>query len=152
MRVKATIIISLKALASQWKQVLLIYAIFPLVLSLFMGYTQRDVFNPEVNMDKINITIIDEDNSNISKGFKDLFLSEGIKELFNITEEGDYIFTIPEGYEANILAFKDTTINVEEKERVSRNNEIIIKTIASEYGKKLTEAMMISSNIDKLNV
>ena len=150
MRVKATIVVTIKGLISQWKQLIVIYAIFPLLLSLFMGYTQRDVFKPEVNMDKINITIIDEDSSNFSKGFKELFLSEGIKELFNITDKGDYIFTIPKGYEENILSSKDITINIDEKERVSRSNETIIKTVIEEYGKQLTETMMIQNRIGDL--
>jgi ABC-2 type transport system permease protein len=152
MRVKATIIAGLKAICSQWKQVLLIYVVFPLILTSFMGYVAKEAYRPETNFKKIDVSIIDKDNSESSKSFKKLFYSEGVKELFNVTDKGKYVITIPEGYESNLINLKQNTILVNEKERVSDSNETIIKAIINQYGKSLTETMIISDNIKKLNV
>ncbi|MDF2674904.1 MAG: family transporter protein [Clostridiales bacterium] len=152
MRFKATIWFSLKAILVQWKQVLLMYAIFPLLLSTSMGYFQKDVFKPETSIDKINITIIDEDNSEASKGFTRMFKSEGIKDLFNVTEDGQYLITIPDGYQEGINNLRDVSIRVDEKERVSRTNELIIKAVVEQYGKHLTKSITISNKIESLEV
>jgi ABC-2 type transport system permease protein len=152
MRIKATIKVSFKGIIAQWKTVLLVYAIFPLILSIAMGYMLKDVFRPDTTIDKINITVIDEDNSKSSQNFIRLFKNEGIKELFYLTKKGDYVLTIPKGYENSISSFKEATIKVDEKERASRSNEIIIKSILSQYGKSLTEAITISNKIEALNV
>jgi len=152
MRVKATIKVTFKSIIAQWKGVLLMYAIFPLVLSIGMGYFQRDAFKPETTIDKINIRIIDEDNSKSSQNFRVLLKTGGMKKLFNLTDKGEYVLTIPKGYESSISKLKQSTIKVDEKKRVSRNNETIIKSIISEYGKNLTEAITISKKIENLNI
>lgn len=152
MRIKATIIAGLKSLCNQWKQVLLMYAVFPLILTSFMGYVEKDAYKPDTNFKKIDVSIIDKDNSASSKGFKELFNAEGIKELFNVTDKGKYVITIPEGYENNLINLKQNIIQVNEKERASDNDEIIIKAVINEYGKSITETMIISDNIKKLDV
>lgn len=152
MRVKATIKTSLKGILSQWKQVVLMFAIFPLILSFFFGSAQKDSFKPDINRDRINIEIEDRDNSELSKTFIDLFKTKGLKEIFNVTEEGNYIITIPKNYENDIRTLKETTIEVEEKERVSMANELIINNVIKEYGKKLTENRIILNRINTLNI
>lgn len=152
MRIKATIIAGLKALCNQWKQVLLMYAVFPLILTSFMGYVLKEAYRPDTNFKKIDVSIIDKDNSASSKGFKELFNAEGIRKLFNVTDKGKYAITIPRGYENNLMNLKQNTIQVNEKERASDNDEIIIKTVINEYGKSITESVIISDNIKKLNI
>lgn len=152
MRIKATIKVTFKAILAQWKQVLLVYALFPLLLSFIMGYVQKDIFRPEVTRDKINITIIDEDNSKSSQGLKELFSAEEIKDLFKVSDKGDYIITIPKEYENNLIGLKDTTINIDEKKDISRDNELIIKAILDQYGKSLTESIVIANKIEQLDL
>ncbi|WP_055666950.1 ABC transporter permease [Desnuesiella massiliensis] len=152
MRIKATIKVTFKAMRAQWKQLLLVYAIFPLLLSLVMGYFQKDTFRPEVSLDKINLTIVDEDKSKSSQGFKELFQAEGIKDLFNISEKGDYVITIPKGYEDNLINLKDMDIKVDEKKRVSRTNEAIVRIIINQYGESLTESLIISNKINEMTL
>ena len=151
MRIKATIKCTFKAILAQWKQIILVYALFPLLLASIMGYFQKDIFKPDTSIEKINISIEDKDNSNISKDLTDVLSSEELKNIFNISDNGDYLIKIPEGYEQNLLNSKETTITVEEKKRISRNNEVIIKTIIDEYGKNLTESLIIANNIDYEN-
>lgn len=110
MKVKATIKVTVKALLAQWKQVLLMYAVFPLLLIGVMGYFQRDLYKPETKIDAINISIVDEDKSDVSKNFISLLSSDELKNLFNISDNGDYIINIPKNYEKDLLQLKDTTI------------------------------------------
>lgn len=152
MRLRATIKVMLKALLAQWKQVLLMYAIFPLLLATSMGYFQKDVFKPETSMEKINIKIIDEDNSTSSRGFAELFKQKELKDLFNITNEGDYVITIPKEYEKSILGLKDVSIRVDELKDLSKSNELIIRAIALQYGKHLTKSIIISNKIGSMDV
>lgn len=152
MRLRATIKVMLKALLAQWKQVLLMYAIFPLLLATSMGYFQKDVFKPETSMEKINIKIIDEDNSTSSRGFAELFKQKELKDLFNITNEGDYVITIPKEYEKSILGLKDVSIRVDELNDLSKSNELIIRAIALQYGKHLTKSIIISNKIGSMDV
>lgn len=152
MRLRATIWLTIKGIFVQWKQVLLIYAVFPLLMATIMGYFQKDVFKPDTSMEKINITIIDKDKSPASENFVQIFKSEGIRDLFNITENGQYLITIPYGYQEGIKNLKNVTIKVNEKERVSRSNELIIKAIIEQYGKQLSEKAMISNRIESMEV
>lgn len=152
MRLRATIWLTIKGIFVQWKQVLLIYAVFPLLMATIMGYFQKDVFKPDTSMEKINITIIDKDKSPASENFVQIFKSEGIRDLFNITENGQYLITIPYGYQEGIKNLKNVTIKVDEKERVSRSNELIIKAIIEQYGKQLSEKAMISNRIESMEV
>lgn len=148
MKVKATIKVTVKALLAQWKQVLLMYAVFPLLLIGVMGYFQRDLYKPETKIDAINISIVDEDKSNVSKNFISLLSSDELKNLFNISDNGDYIINIPKNYEKDLLQLKDTTITIDEKNRVSRQNEVIIKSLIEQYGKSLTESLIVNNNMD----
>lgn len=151
MRVKATIKVTVKALLAQWKQVLLMYAVFPLSLIGIMGYFQKDLYKPETELDTINISIVDEDKSDVSKNFVNLLSSDDLEKLFNISDDGDYVIKIPQNYEKDLLQLKDTTISIDEKNRVSRQNEVIIKSIIEQYGKSLTESLIITNNIDLEN-
>lgn len=148
MKVKATIKVTVKALLAQWKQVLLMYAVFPLLLIGVMGYFQRDLYKPETKIDAINISIVDEDKSDVSKNFINLLNSDELKNLFNISDNGDYIINIPKNYEKDLLQLKDTTITIDEKNRVSRQNEVILKSLIEQYGKSLTESLIVNNNMD----
>jgi ABC-2 type transport system permease protein len=152
MRLKATVIVCLKALLSQWKQVILMYCLFPLLLSLGMGYFQKGIFQPEVNMEKIKVTIVDEDNSEISRSFTQMFSTEEMKKLFEVSASGDYLITVPKGFESNLRELKESVIEVDEKKRTSRISGEVIRSLIEAYGKSITQSVGISNKIEALNV
>ncbi|SHK73325.1 ABC-2 type transport system permease protein [Clostridium cavendishii DSM 21758] len=147
MRIKATIMVTLKSLVYGWKNVLLMFCVFPLILALIIGNSQKEHFKPEVNRDKINITLIDEDNSKLSNSFKELLNSDDMKKIFNITNKGDYILIIPKNYQENLINAKETTIKIDEKKRISSTNELIITNLIREYGEKVSENIVIQNKI-----
>jgi ABC-2 type transport system permease protein len=152
MRIKATIKVIIKGILAQWKMIVLMFSIFPLIIAALMGTIQKDMYKPDVNRAKININIIDKDNSKTSKNFKELFEIKELKEIFNITDKAEYEITIPQGYEKDVINLKQTTILVNEKKRVSSINELIIKSVIEEYGKRLTETVVISNKINSMSV
>lgn len=152
MRIKATIKVTIKALLAQWKVTVLMFSVFPLIIAFLMGTVQKDMYKPDVNRDKININIIDKDNSNTSKSFKELLETKDLKEIFNVTDKAEYEIVIPRGYEKAVINLKETTIAVNEKKRVSSVNELIIKSVIEEYGKRLTETMIISNKINTMGI
>lgn len=152
MRIKATIRVAIKGILSQWKIVVLMFAVFPLIIATLMSNVQKDIYKPDVNREKININIIDKDNSETSKSFKELFETKGLKEIFNVTDKSQYEITIPKDYEKAVINIKETTIVVNEKKRVSSTNELIIKSVIEQYGKRLTETMVISNRISAMSI
>lgn len=152
MRIKATIIVSLKGILSQWKQVILMYSIFPLLLSLGMGYFQKETFQPEVNIEKVKVTILDEDNSRSSQNFTQLFSTEEIKRLFEVSDSGDYLITVPKGFESSLMELKEITIKVDEKKRTTRISGEVVKSLIEQYGKIITQSSIINNRIEALNV
>lgn len=152
MRILATIKATFKVMRIQWKSILLMYSIFPLLLCLFMGYTQKDLFRPDINIDKVNVNIVDKDNSEASKNFVKIFASSEMKRLFNVKKDSDYTITIPKDYEKNISSLKNADIDVTAKNDNTNNGDIIIKSIIKEYGKSLSESVIILGKINNMNV
>jgi ABC-2 type transport system permease protein len=151
-RIKATLKVSLIGIVSQWKVILLIYAVFPLVLAIGIGYFQKDIFLPQTVQDKIAINFIDQDNSSFSKGLTALFQSDELKKLFKFTDKADYVITIPKGYEANIMRLRSSTMKIEENHRSSSSNELILKSILNQYGNGITEAVTVSNKTLALKI
>lgn len=152
MRIKAILISNLKSIRIMWKQVLLMYIIFPVILCAAMGYFQKDEYRPTTKINKINIQVVDKDNTNSSKQFVEFLKSDSLKELFNIKQKADYVLIIPEGYENNLVNLKKDTITVNEKKRDSGYDDYIIKELIKEYGLQLTQVSTISKNITNMSV
>lgn len=151
MSIRNNIIIALKGIAVSWKQILLAYAIFPVLIASCIGYFYKDIYIPKTKIDKINITIIDEDNSKSSREFKEIFQNSDIRNIVNINKSGEIIIKIPKGYEEKITKLSSITITVNGRSNVSQDDEDTIKSIISSYGKIITENKLISNNMDLLS-
>lgn len=143
MSIKSNIIVALKGIVISWKQILLGYAIFPVLLVSCLGYSYRDIYSPKTNVDKINVTIIDDDHSESSIEFKRIFKSSNIKSIVNVNKNGDFIIKIPKGYGEKLAKLNNVTIAVTGKSNVSEDDENTIKSIISNYGKIITENKII---------
>ncbi|OPJ55721.1 ABC transporter permease [Clostridium oryzae] len=152
MKAGAIIKNTLKAHLAEWKELVLIYAVFPLVLIMVISFFYKSVYNPDTKIRRININFTDYDNTKTSSQFINMFRENNMKDIFSIKEKGDYEIIIPKNYEKNITLLKPSTIKIIENKETSRSNEAIIKSIISEYGKKITELATISDKVNKLNV
>lgn len=151
MSIKNNIIITLKGIVVSWKQILLAYAIFPVLIVSCLGYFYKHIYSPKTKMDKINITIIDEDNSVGSREFKEIFRDSGIRKIVNIVKNGEIIIKIPKGYEEKIVKLSNVTITVSGKNSVSQDDKDTIKSIISSYGKIIAENKIVSNKMELLN-
>jgi len=150
MSIKSNIIIALKGVVASWKQILLVYAIFPVLLVSCLGYF-KDIYSPKMKIDKINISIIDEDNSRSSREFKEIFQNSDIKKIVNVAKNGEIIIKIPKGYEEKIAKLNNVTIIVSGKSSVLQDDKDTIKSIISGYGKIITANKIISNNMELLS-
>lgn len=151
MSIKSNIVIALKGVVASWKQILLGYAIFPVLLVSCLGYFYKDIYSPKTKIDKINITIIDEDHSRSSREFKEVFQNSDIKKIVNTAKNGQIIIKIPKGYEEKITKLSSVTITVSGKSSVPQDDKDTIESIISSYGKIITENKIISNNMNLLS-
>lgn len=151
MSIKNNIIIALKGIVVSWKQVLLGYAIFPVLLVSCLGYFYKDIYNPKTKIDKINITIIDEDHSRGSSEFKEIFQNSDIRKIVNISKNGEITIKIPKGYEEKITKLGSVTITVSGKSNVPQDDKDTVKSIISSYGKIITENKIILNKMGSLS-
>lgn len=152
MRVLATLKVCFKALRVQWKSMLLMYSIFPLIMCLFMGYTQKDLYRPDTNIEKINVSFNDKDNSDTSRALIKLFETKDLKKLFTIKKDSDYTIVIPKGYEKNLSQSKNVNIDINANKDNSNSGDIIIKSVLNEYGKGISQSSIISNKIEELSI
>lgn len=150
-RIKASLLLAFKAVIVGWKQLLLVYAIFPICIAASIGYFENDIYEAQPQIDKINISIVDKDGTNSSRGFKELFNSTKVRKVFNVLAKGDYVITIPKGYEDNILNLKKDNITIAENKDVSRQNKEVIKALIEAYGRVITREAYIHKDMSKLN-
>lgn len=151
MSIKSNIIIALKGVVASWKQILLAYAVFPVLIVSCLGYFYKDIYSPKTQIDKINITIIDEDHSRGAEEFKEIFQNSDIKKIVKIVKNGEITIKIPKGYEEKITKLASVTITVSGKINVLQDDKDTINSIISSYGKIITENKIISNNMDLLS-
>lgn len=133
MKAKIVSMLTIKGIILNWKQIIIVYGVMPLSICFVMGHFFKDVYDSAPNFDKINITIIDNDKSEESKDFKNLFKGKEIGQVFNVSSKGDYIITINGGYGENFKKHKSVEIKVDEKKHISDYNEKLIKNIIKDY-------------------
>lgn len=130
MKVRIISMLTIKGLFLNWKQIILMYVIFPLSICFVTGHYSKMLYAADEN--KIDITIIDKDNGNAAQDFRKFFNREDNKKLFNVTKKGDYIITLKRGNSKSPIE-----VQVQEKRHVSEHNEKLIKSVIESYGEEL---------------
>lgn len=151
MSIRSNIILALKGIAISWKQIVLVYCIFPILITSCLGYFFKDAYEPETKVDKINITIVDKDDSKSSKELKKVFQTQNIKKIFSVSKNSKCIITIPKGYEKKIIELNKVTITISDKSGIAQGDKNTIENVINEYGKFITENKMISNKVMSLS-
>ncbi|PJI07463.1 MULTISPECIES: ABC transporter permease [Clostridium] len=151
MKAKIVSMLTIKGIVLNWKQIIIVYGVMPLSICFVLGHFFKDVYDSASNFDKVNITIVDNDKSEESKDFKNLFKGKETGQIFNVSSKGDYIITVNKGYGENLKKYKSVEITVDEKKHISDYNEKLIKNIIKDYSegfctnnKKAYDAAMIT--------
>lgn len=152
MKAKIVSMLTIKGIILNWRQIIITYAVLPLLVCFVMGHAFKDVYDSAPNIDKINITIVDNDKSEVSKEFKNLFKGKELGQIFNISSKGDYIITVNRGYGENLNKSKNVKITVDEKKHISDYNEKLIKNVIKDYSEGLYNGVIKSSKTFKSNI
>lgn len=152
MKLLAYLKLSLKGLIKEFPAFLLSYAVYPIVLSLVMGYVQKDMFTPVVNDPIFSIIVVDEDNTKESQNLVSFLNSEDISKILTIksndSEKFDYTLRILKGYEDSLLGNSPSSIKVEAEENSSTTMGNVLVNIVDKYNKEISQDLIIRNNIE----
>lgn len=152
MRLKAFIKVMLKGLVREWKVTVFTFIIFPIVTSVLYGYFTKEAFTPENIVSKYYINIIDEDKSEASKGFKELFNNEGVKDFIVLTEDREKLqveVVIPKGYESALINLKEEEIVLKQLNEKGKSVIAAVSSLVEKYNKAVQEGILINDKIVK---
>ncbi|MBU5484726.1 ABC transporter permease [Clostridium sp. MSJ-11] len=149
MKLKAYIKITLKGIIKELPMMLFVFAVFPIFLSCLYGYFQKDVFNISNEMSKVTISIVDEDNSNASKGLIDFLQGEELKKIIKVEEEdkSDMNVKIPLGYEESLLNLKENEIKIDQKDKKKLSSFKIVTILIDKYNQDIQQGVVIKNKL-----
>jgi len=156
MKLLAFLKVSIKGIIKEFPAFLLSYGVYPLVLALIMGYTQKDLFTPSINNPIMSVVIQDEDNTVQSKNLVDFISSEEMSKVITVKnsqdENFDYTIRIPQGYEDSLLGNSSTSVIVEAKEKASTTLGHILMSIIDKYNEEISQGLVIRRNIENMPI
>ena len=156
MKLLAFLKVSIKGIIKEFPAFLLSYGVYPLVLALIMGYTQKDLFTPSINNPIMSVVIQDEDNTVQSKNIVDFISSEEMSKVITVKnsqdENFDYTIRIPQGYEDSLLGNSSTSVIVEAKEKASTTLGHILMSIIDKYNEEISQGLVIRRNIENMPI
>ncbi len=134
-KIKGIIVNEIKIFLSNIKSNMLVFIIFPVLLSHLYGVFNEKVFEPERTIEKFKVYVNDEDNSNLSKNLKEVFTYEAINEVIEIAskEESIVSINIPYGFEESLYSGENTTVQLEKLDKDVEIQSSIVKSIVENY-------------------
>ncbi|MEW9094957.1 MAG: ABC transporter permease [Clostridiaceae bacterium] len=151
MKLKAYIKLALKGIIKELPMMLFVFAVFPISLSYLYGYFQKDVFNISNEMSKVTISIVDEDNSNASKGLIDFLQGEELKKIIKVEKEdkSDINIKIPLGYEESLLNLKQDEIKIDQKDKKKLSSFKVVTTLIDKYNQEIQQGVVIKNKLEE---
>lgn len=129
---------TLKGMVSNGAITILYFIGFPIILAAFMGFVQNTAHDAPLKLKPLNIQIIDEDNTEISKSLVEFLKSEDMKDVVNIVEEKPTAeIIIKEGYEKNILSLNKGEVIINKKEEGYIYSTNTVKIVLDKYHQSL---------------
>lgn len=132
------------------------FLVMPIGLSLLLSNANTSLFSGEIEINPLSITIKDKDNSEYSKLLEKIFKDKEMKKFFKVEEKGDYLITIPEEFENEILESGKFNITIE---TIEDNSSIYgletIESILNSVGKGIVKSIennKISESLSEVNL
>ncbi|MGL4106718.1 ABC transporter permease [Clostridium sp. LP20] len=125
MRLLIYIKIKLKRMFKGGLVTLAYFLIFPIILAGFTGFIQENMHTNPLKLKVLDINIVDEDDTNMSKSLIEFLKSDDMKEFINIKDDGKADIIIPKGYESSLLSMNKNNIVIKEK----GEGEAVINTL-----------------------
>ncbi len=135
-----------KKLFSNFQVSILYFIALPLIIGAVMGFMQEALHSNDLKIDVISIKVIDEDKSELSQEFIKFLKKPEMKDVLKVVDDdSDAEVTIPKGYAEDTLAFKDSTITIQDK-NTSEFKLGTVKSIIDNYHKGLYTALKGEEN------
>lgn len=115
MRLIVYLKITLKRYMSNWIASAAIIILLPILLASVMGMLKDGVNKNPLKLNKLEVSVIDEDNSKMSADLVEFLKSDAMKDLIQIVDEGKADIKIPKGYEESIKEKKENNIILVDK-------------------------------------
>ena len=142
---------TLKGMIANGTIVVLCFIGVPIIMACLMGYFSNLTNANPLKLRVLDVKIVDNDNSEMSKKLKEMIKEKELKELIKIVDkDSDVELVIDKGYEDNILNKNRGTIRINrktEKKEVATNT---LKTILNRYHQNLYVALT-DGNIEELD-
>lgn len=125
---------TLKSMVSSGAITLVYFIGFPIILAGFMGFVQNTAHDTPLKLKSLNIQIVDQDNSGMSKNLVDFIKSDDMKDIVKVVDskpEAEVI--IPEGYEKNLLLLNKSEVIINKKEEGYNAITSTLKIILDKY-------------------
>ncbi|MEG0307716.1 MAG: ABC transporter permease [Clostridium sp.] len=142
---------TLKGMVSSGVVTIVYFILFPMVLAGFMGFVMDMTSGSELKVKNINVQIIDEDKSELSKSLEEFIKSEEVSEVVTLVEEKpDVELMIKKGYEENALALNKDSITINRKTESMEASINTLKIILDNYHQGLYVSLA-GGDINQLN-
>lgn len=136
---------TLKAMVASGAITILYFIGFPIILASFMGFVQNTAHDSALKLKPLNIHIVDQDNTEMSKKLEDFLKSEEMKEVVNIVDskpEAEVI--IQKGYEKNLLSLNKGEVIINKKEEGLTYSTNTLKIVLDKYHQSIYVQMTAS--------
>lgn len=129
---------TLKGMVSNAAITVISFILFPVLLAGFMGFFQNSLHENPLKLNTLKISIVDNDNSNMSKNLVLFLESDEMKELIEVNPKDNVVeIVIPKGYGESVLSLEKNEIKINKLEEGLTNSTNTLKTILDKYHQSL---------------
>lgn len=139
---------TLTSICSQALIYLASFILFPAFLAGFMGFMHNSTGENPLEYSKLQVKIIDEDKSNMSKNLVEFLESSEMKKFIKVEDKNKNEIIIPKGYEDLLLSKEAGEIVIKDKDNKSVTE--ILKIILDNYHQNLLLSLQGESS-EELN-
>lgn len=126
---------TLNSILSQALIYLFSFILFPAFLAGFMGFINNSSGENPLEYSKLEVKIIDEDKSNMSKELVKFLESSQMKKLIKIDDKNKNEIIVPKGYEELLISKESGKIIIKDKDNKSVTE--VLKNILNNYHQNL---------------
>lgn len=143
--------ITLKGMLSNAAVTVVFFILFPVLLAGFMGFFQNSIHENPLKLNVLKISIVDNDNSTMSKTLVSFLESDEMKELMEVnSNDNDIEIVIPKGYEKSVVSLERNEIKINELNDGFTNSTNTLKTILDKYHQSLYVSLS-GGSVEALN-
>ena len=155
MKLLAYIKLTIKQTIRDAGTLFVVFSLFPLLLGGMVSYFQTDVFVPVTEIQRIEISIKDEDNTPLSKRLNEFLDSDLLKDVVEVKNDGSkvkYEVNITKGYEAALVNQTEAEVTVKSlvKEKTTNAPSSFLSSLIDRYNQEVSQSLLIDKKAREL--